>query len=372
MLTVASIIFFRLQLPSVTCKEARDAFDKWALMNLSNEKRDLVYTYINIKDLKDTVRKSHLLEGMHILATLKSDHQGESSRKRKRTENDLEDNEEGEQDEEDASYTEESKGLKVEAFKRLLKRHPVDINTPPPAIAVCAESSGNFAQYTQDKWRRMQKELRIDNVVEKFRNLPSKQQIMVYMKEQGWQTNIPKPEIVLKAWRPHKSRKIQDTWFKIERLVDTQEWKGLVAVQDHKKGGQSIKTSQVFKKGDIVCDYHGVLMGGREGEEIQGKITDEKCYIFFFREKGHKMCINATQAPCECHSQMPSTFGRLINHSRKRNNLKPVLKYMKGGTIPIILFEAKEDIYPGTELLFDYGVKRCSYGEGEDLNWLET
>lgn len=79
-LTVAPLIFFRFNLPPVTGKEAKDAFDKWALSNLSKEKRDIVNAYVNLKDHKPVVRKRNLVEGMYVLATLKADHQGESSR----------------------------------------------------------------------------------------------------------------------------------------------------------------------------------------------------------------------------------------------------------------------------------------------------
>ncbi|XP_044129685.1 histone-lysine N-methyltransferase set-1-like [Bufo gargarizans] len=194
----------------------------------------------------------------------------------------------------------------------------------------------------------------------------------IYMERQSWRSNCPKPSDVLKAWKPPQSRRKHGRFPNFEAKVASQDWDGLVAVEDQAKGGFTLKTARVFKKGDLVCDYHGVLMDGKEGEEVQRSITDGKCYIYFFRHQEKRMCVNATKAPCDCHPDMSSTFGRLINHSRKRANLKPLVKCTPEGRVPVILFEAMKDLSPGTELFFDYGVRRRTYGEAAHLDWLDT
>lgn len=66
------------------------------------------------------------------------------------------------------SSTEGLRDLKESAYDRLLKIYPVDLNKPPPTLATCAEASKHHAQYTQDRWRRMQYKIRVDYVVGKF------------------------------------------------------------------------------------------------------------------------------------------------------------------------------------------------------------
>ncbi|GLD47516.1 uncharacterized protein AKAME5_000167900 [Lates japonicus] len=68
------------------------------------------------------------------------------------------------------------------------------------------------------------------------------------------------------------------------------------------------------------------------------------------------------------------TFGRRMNHSRKKSNVKPVHFQLKfpDGCRDTILFLASQDIKCNDELLWDYGVKKTSFrGEGIDLDWLD-
>lgn len=93
-------------------------------------------------------------------------------------------------------------------------------------------------------------------------------------------------------------------------------------------------------------------------------------YLFFFRD----LCIDAQTFPCECHPSQ-DTVGRRMNHSRKNPNVKPVHCKMKfpDGERDIILFQATKDIAINTELVFDYGVKRQSFGgEALSLDWLDS
>jgi histone-lysine N-methyltransferase SETD8 len=46
-------------------------------------------------------------------------------------------------------------------------------------------------------------------------------------------------------------------------------------------------------------------------------------------------------------------MGRLINHSKKKANCIPKLTFINEK--PRIYFQAKCDIVPGTEILYDYG-----------------
>lgn len=82
------------------------------------------------------------------------------------------------------------------------------------------------------------------------------------------------------------------------------------------------------------------------------------------------MCTDA-HTSCSCHPDR-ETFGRTINHSRKRANVRPRLYQLDfgGQERDVILFLVIRDIKAGEELLFDYGVKRKSFrGEGLELDW---
>lgn len=100
---------------------------------------------------------------------------------------------------------------------------------------------------------------------------------------------------------------------------------------------------------------------------------NEPGYVFFFKAGERELCIDAQTSPCDCHPHM-NTFGRMMNHSRKMPNLKPFHCSMKinGQDQEIILFKATRDISVGTQLKYDYGVRRRSFqGEGLNLEWLD-
>ena len=124
--------------------------------------------------------------------------------------------------------------------------------------------------------------------------------------------------------------------------------------------------------GPVVCDYHGPVVSGKEGENIHKNTTGKETgYIFFFRNsKGQPMCIDAHSDRCHCHPDK-RTFGRLVNHSKKKSNIKPLHCVVEGEITDVILFIATKDLPVGEEVLFDYGVnKKYFNNEGSDLDWL--
>ncbi|KAK5900159.1 hypothetical protein CesoFtcFv8_009562 [Champsocephalus esox] len=106
-------------------------------------------------------------------------------------------------------------------------------------------------------------------------------------------------------------------------------------------------------KGDVVCDYHGTLMS-----DAEGRGREDSIYRFFFKE----LCIDASSR-CDCHPEV-ETYGRFLNHSRKRPNLKPKRFDLTfpDGPRELLVFLALQNIKVGEELLWDYGVTRTSFG----------
>uniref|UniRef100_A0A1I8J3S7 B box-type domain-containing protein n=1 Tax=Macrostomum lignano TaxID=282301 RepID=A0A1I8J3S7_9PLAT len=105
-------------------------------------------------------------------------------------------------------------------------------------------------------------------------------------------------------------------------------------------------------KGTVVCTYGGELIQGQKArlarEEDIVKQGKPCCFLFFFSWRDQAYCIDAT-----------NTFqyvGRYINHSRRRNNLKPIVADVNNK--PHLVFQAIRDIARGEELLYDYGERR--------------
>ena len=115
--------------------------------------------------------------------------------------------------------------------------------------------------------------------------------------------------------------------------------------------GRGIITKEAFEKGDVVLEYVGELIDLKEAKkrELVYDINNLKVgYMYFFRYFDKTYCIDASVETCR--------FGRLINHSRLNPNLKP--KIVTVSAYPRLIFIAKHDIVPGTELLYDYAEKR--------------
>lgn len=106
-----------------------------------------------------------------------------------------------------------------------------------------------------------------------------------------------------------------------------------------------LKLNKSFHLGVPVCEYAGHLISANHSKECIATETSNECYMYFFKYKGRKNCIDATIND--------GTFGRLINHSKKLANLQGKLKLDRGGN-PRIIFFARRDINIGEELLFDY------------------
>ncbi|KAI4794426.1 hypothetical protein KUCAC02_032079 [Chaenocephalus aceratus] len=92
----------------------------------------------------------------------------------------------------------------------------------------------------------------------------------------------------------------------------------------------------------------------------------------FGGERAKELCIDASSR-CDCHPEV-ETYGRLLNHSRKRPNLKPRRFDLTfpDGPRELLVFLALQNIKMGEELLWDYGVTRASFGgEGQESAWLD-
>ncbi|XP_073416803.1 uncharacterized protein [Dendrobates tinctorius] len=383
----------KYQQPIISWRMAIIVYKNWAEECLSQVERDQANAYVHFVTRPDIVDTSPLATGMLLVATLKGDDQAGTSEctlpKRRRIKG-AEDSE-GQTDEEETEGARSSIGIKRKEksnqghsdaeqidkeetvqqtdnaqkefhFNRLIKKYPVGVDNRPPSLATCSRYTKHFAKYCKDKWRRHQYNLRVSNAVDFFRHFPKEDDLKRYLNKQHWTTNLPGLDDVQRGWKPKPKRGDLEHVVKLQELVKLQNWKGLVITNDRSKG-EGLHTTCAFTKGDIICDYHGVLKEGDEAEKLQATVRQHECYMFFFNIGEKVWCFDSREAPCSCHPHMASTFGRKINHSQKNYNVKPVLKYIIDDNTPSMLFVANCNIKPGAELLFDYGLKQKQFRE---------
>ncbi|XP_056441388.1 uncharacterized protein LOC130378769 isoform X1 [Gadus chalcogrammus] len=260
-------------------------------------------------------------------------------------------------------------------FKSLLEKHPVTLSGQIPKMRHRRDTSEANQRKLYTHWAEKQLEMRVKHTREQFnRRRPTKERVDTWVKKQGWKCKAANISTeVVENWAPSGSEdRIMDNK-QIQTLVKTQDWKGLHITQFEEKG-DGIITTRTFKKGEVVCDYHGPVVSGKEGENIHKNTTGKETgYIFFFRNsKGQSLCIDAHSDRCHCHPDK-RTFGRLLNHSKKNSNIKPLhcVVDKDGEMKDVILFIATKDLPVGEEVLFDYGVnKKYFNNEGSDLDWL--
>ena len=110
--------------------------------------------------------------------------------------------------------------------------------------------------------------------------------------------------------------------------------------------GRSVFTTRPFQKGDFICYYEGDLVTRMEGTRRSQSLSPyAPCFMFFFKKFDKQWCIDATKESF--------TFGRLINHSKSKANIKPFSGFVKDRIC--VEFRAICHIPPNVEIFYDYG-----------------
>ncbi|XP_072563170.1 uncharacterized protein [Paramormyrops kingsleyae] len=235
------------------------------------------------------------------------------------------------------------------AFDQLLRTHPVTLDGDIPDKTARSQTSGRFQRQLYDRWLKAQMRMRVRHVLSHFgRRQPTESRVDAWIRNQGWKSNVPSAASVLKDWRPVGSVDTAMDSSHIQELIHNQKWKGLV-VMDIAGKGKGVCATRQLQAGEVVCDYHGPVVTATEGQRIHSSTKEEESgYMFFFR--------NSHKSECACHPGI-QPFGRLINHSHKKANLRPRLYSPAVGGQDVILLLALNRINVGEELLFDYGWK---------------
>ncbi|XP_029575553.1 uncharacterized protein LOC115166049 isoform X2 [Salmo trutta] len=159
--------------------------------------------------------------------------------------------------------------------------------------------AGTHERYCYDTWRSQQEKMRRNYVIAHFpRREPTASQVERCIKRQNWEKNKVKVEHVLSYWQP--SSNTGTTKDKaIMKLVKSQKWKGLHIASDPDKG-RRVMTTRPFAKGEVVCDYHGLPLSGKQGKELLAATEkDEMGSLYFYKESsGKTCCIYAKTVPC--------------------------------------------------------------------------
>ena len=110
--------------------------------------------------------------------------------------------------------------------------------------------------------------------------------------------------------------------------------------------GQSVFAREIIETGEIICTYNVELCSYSELQKRQTKynLCWEGSYILEFKFKERWWDIDATLNDY--------TFGYLINHSKKLQNIKPVLNVKQDKSL--INFVALKKIEKDEEPLYDY------------------
>ena len=172
---------------------------------------------------------------------------------------------------------------------------------------------------------------------------------------------------LLTHFSARKSKRIMEAEHK-KRNIDTvlhelegDEQAGLEICELPEKG-RAIFTTRPFNSGDYVCEYTGEFISITTAAQREMTYSDDVlkgCYMYYFKHRRVKYCIDATRET--------GRFGRLINHSRIRYNLRP--RVIEGDTIHLCFF-ATRGLRAGEELLYDYGDR--SRESLKNFPWLKT
>ena len=142
--------------------------------------------------------------------------------------------------------------------------------------------------------------------------------------------------------------KMEAEFIQQKLLLDSDNELGLEVMDKVVNKGRGVKTLKYIKRKEFVCEYAGKLLDSvtaKHKEETYSKDSSKGCFMYFFEDKGKKWCIDATDET--------GRYGRLINHDIISPNLVP--KVFRVHDKPRLIFLAKTDISPNTELSYDYG-----------------
>ncbi|CAG2222943.1 SETD8 [Mytilus edulis] len=257
---------------------------------------------------------------------------------------------------------------------------PVDENTkcpPPLAVAAGFKVTKDRARQMCDSLRHFKCRIILEKAAVQLLESVARRQRVQLMDLQVDDVNslIPQDQKKFNALstknlqRPEFARQLRMYYNMLQSrsspVVTTQDETSIVSLIE---GRGVVVGERWIRSGSVVCDYHGNLVTRAEGRRrmYEYQVEEDGNYMFEFKYAEQFMCIDAATVPCECHPGLPTTFGRLINHSAKAPNLKTHKMVIDKKVA--VLFVAVRDLQPNEELKFDCGVRRNE--DGDRLSFL--
>jgi len=131
------------------------------------------------------------------------------------------------------------------------------------------------------------------------------------------------------------------------RLLVTDDSGLGIRIAQYGSKGRGIMALKPFRRGEFVVEYAGDLVDKGTAVQRENSLDPSQgFFMYYFEHKGKQYCIDATQES--------GRYGRLMNHSRRNPNCMPKVVTLDPDT-PRLILVAKQDIQPGTELVYDYG-----------------
>ncbi|KAH0481594.1 MAG: hypothetical protein KVP17_001651 [Porospora cf. gigantea B] len=137
----------------------------------------------------------------------------------------------------------------------------------------------------------------------------------------------------------------------------SQDLTGPIILIENRKG-RAVIAYDYIERGSFVCQYKGEFIESpHQAAEMEKHYEKLQlgCYMFYFGNPltSKMCCIDSTDELLEYGP------GRLVNHGRVHCNLQlssaSPKAFADGRTTPVLYFVANRNIYPGEELLIDYG-----------------
>ena len=159
---------------------------------------------------------------------------------------------------------------------------------------------------------------------------------------------IPTTRCEKRATKQRKATK-HDEWL-VNRIRD-QMWPGLVVRNSVGSMGHGVCTTKPFLKGEVVCDYNGLVLQGQAARDYIKRADNDTSidtsYMYTFKCQDIACVID-----CLDEIAYGGMIGRYINHAVTPNFIS---KPMMISGVPVMVFLAVGDILAGADLSFNYG-----------------
>ena len=140
---------------------------------------------------------------------------------------------------------------------------------------------------------------------------------------------------------------IQNNKNTLDNKIINNKWENII-IKDTDRMGKGLYADRDFEKGEVICEYEGTIKKGKKAKKYIKKTINTE-YMLMFRHNELHYIIDGQFAE-------DTSFGRNINHSKKKYNTKPFIIIIDNN--PRVVFKCIKDVAKGDEFKFDYNDNR--------------